>query len=78
MLRSVVGFKVARMARTASMVFGRALNFRATFLTIVAAALSYATMLLIVAYLYRKGYGIVEKPELARQSMSKRFPRVRS
>ena len=76
MLGSVVGFKVVRVARTASMVFGRALNFRATFLTIVTAALSYVTMLLIVVYLYRKGYGIGGKPELALQSMAKRFARV--
>ena len=32
---------------------------------IAAVALSYATMLLIIVYLYRKGYGIVGKPELA-------------
>jgi hypothetical protein len=53
--------KVAWVSRTASMVFGRALNFRAAFLAIVAAALSYGTALLIVVYAYRRGYGIVGK-----------------
>lgn len=64
MLRSI-GSKVAWAGRTISMVFGLALNFRAAFLTIVAVALSYATALLTVVYAYRKGYGIVGKPELA-------------
>ena len=66
MLRSVES-KVARVGRTASIVLGlvQPLNFRAAFLMIAAVALSYATMLLIIVYLYRKGYGIVGKPELA-------------
>lgn len=38
---------------------------RAAFLTIVAVPLSYAMALLVVVYAYRKGYGIVGKPELA-------------
>jgi hypothetical protein len=64
MLRSTES-KVARVGRIASRVFGMALNLRAAFLTVVAVALSYATALLAVVYAYRKGYGIVGKPELA-------------
>jgi hypothetical protein len=42
-----------------------ALNFPMAFYGVVAAALSYATVLLALSYSYRKGYGIVGKPELA-------------
>lgn len=75
MLRST-GAKVARAGRTTSRVFIFALNFRAIFLIGLAVALSYATMLLAVVYLYRKGYGIVGKPELALQSMATSLARV--
>lgn len=75
MLRGV-GSKVAWAGRTASKVFGLALNFRAAFLAIVVAALSYATALLAVVYAYRKGYGIVGKPELALQTLAKSIARI--
>lgn len=58
MLRGV-GSKVTWVGKTASKVFGLALNFRAAFLAIVVVALSYATALLAVVYVYRKGYGMV-------------------
>jgi hypothetical protein len=75
MLRSV-GSKGARMGKTASKVFGRALNFRTAFLAIVAVALSYGMALLAVVYAYRKGYGIVGKPELALWFAAKCLARV--
>lgn len=53
------------MGKTASKVFGLALNFRAAFFAIVAGVLFYGTALLPVVYAYRKAYGIVGKPELA-------------
>ena len=77
MLRGV-GSKVTWVGKTASKVFGLALNFRAAFFVIVIVAHSYATTLLVVVYLYRKGYGIVGKPELALQTLAKSFARVRS
>jgi hypothetical protein len=67
MLRSL-GSNVASVGRTTSRIFGLVLplSFRlAAFHTIVAVALSYATALLAVVYAYRKGYGIVGRPELA-------------
>lgn len=60
-----VGSKMAWVGRTASMVFGLPQPFRAAFLIILALALTYATALLVVVHAYRKGYGIVGKPELA-------------
>lgn len=53
------------MGKTSSNVFGPRLEFRAAFLAVVAVAVTYATALLSVLYLYRKRYGIVAKPELA-------------
>jgi len=75
MLRSV-GSKVVWVGRITSRVFGPAMNFRAAFLTILAVALSYGTVLLAVLYLYRKGYGIVGKPELALRSVTKSIARA--
>jgi hypothetical protein len=77
MLRGV-GSKVTWVCKIASKMFGPVLNFRAAFFVIVVAALSYATALLAVAYVYRKGYGIVGKPEIALRALAKSFARVRS
>jgi len=70
------GSKVAWAGRITSRVFGPTLNFRAVFLAILAVALSYATALLAVVYAYRKGYGIVGKPERTLQFLAKSFARV--
>jgi hypothetical protein len=77
MLRSV-GSKVTWVGRTASTVFGlvQPLNLRAPLLMLATVTLPYATALLAVVYAYRKGYGIVGKPELAAQSLAKSFARV--
>jgi len=64
--------KVAWAGRSTSGVFGPALNLRAAFLAILAVALSYAMALLAVVYAYRKGYGIVGKPEIALRSVAGR------
>jgi hypothetical protein len=77
MLRGA-GSKVTWVGKTASKVFGLALNFRATFFVIVVVALSYAMALLAVVYVYRKGYGIVGKPQLTLQTLAMSFARVRS
>ena len=53
-----VGSKVTQVGETTSKMVGPALNFRALFLAVVAVALSYATVLLIVVHAYRKAYGI--------------------
>ncbi len=71
MLKSVEP-KVEWAGRNTSGVFGPALNFRAAFLAILAVTLSYAMALLAVVYAYRKGYGIVGKPELALGSVAGR------
>jgi len=77
MLKSV-GSKVVWVGRITSRFFGPVMTFRAAFLAILAVALSYGTALLAVLYLYRQGYGIVGKPELALRSMAKSIARVRS
>jgi hypothetical protein len=68
-----LGSKVAWVSRTASKVFGPTQSFRAAFLAIVAVALSYGTGLLAVVYAYRRGYGIVGRPELALRFTAKRL-----
>lgn len=75
-MRRSTGAKVAWVGRIISRVLRRVLSPRAAFLAIVAVALFYAAALLIVARLYRKGYGIVGKPELALQTLTKTLARI--
>lgn len=58
----------AREGRTTSRACGLARGFRAVFVFGLAAALSYATALLVVLRLYRKGYAIRQKSAHASQS----------
>lgn len=71
-------YEAPRASRTASRAFGVAANYRAVFLVILAVPLFYAAALLAVVYLYRRGYGIVGKPELAFRSIATNLGRLRS
>lgn len=59
-----IGSGAARAGRTTFSALRTALTFRALFLTGLALAVSYATVLLAVICMYRKGYGGPGKPEL--------------
>jgi hypothetical protein len=58
----------ARVGRTTSRACGFARSFRAVFVFGLAAAMSYATTLLVVLRLYRKGYAIGQKSAHASRS----------
>ena len=75
MLRKV-GSKRVRLGKTLSQGNGSTLNVRAVVITIVAAALSCGTTLLVVVYAYRKAYGIVGKPERALWVVARCLARV--
>ena len=57
------GSRAARASKAVTRVLGVALIFRGLFLAGLTLALSYATVLLIVIHLYRKGYGVAGKIE---------------
>ena len=59
-----MGSGAALAGRTIFRALRAALTFRALFLTGLALAVSYATVLLAVICVYRKGYGGPGKPEL--------------
>lgn len=70
--------RAPRLSGSASRTLGFASNSRAVFLVLLAVPLTYATVLLAVICLYRRGYGIAGKPELALRFVSTNVGRLRS